>query len=221
MRRIFVIIILFSFIQIYSQVSKKEYVETTGFNCVQNVSNKFFQAAAKGNREEINKFRKIIINNCVKGKYISSHKFKSINKKIVNTDSIVKPIFIWVTNSYCNPCINEIKIINELCRIYADNVEFFVFFGDKRNNVKKLASKYDSRIHLIPTEKKLGKYNDILYFDKFKHSYIFPAAYVINIDKKIVEHFLGSLNKVGEKMEMEIFENILKEYSKPLKELIN
>jgi thiol-disulfide isomerase/thioredoxin len=221
MRSIFVIFILFSFIQLYSQVGKKEYIETTGFNCVQNVSRKFFQAAAKGNKEEINKFRKIIINNCVEGKYISSHKFKSINKKIVYTDSIVKPIFIWVTNFYCNTCINEIKIINELCRIYADNVEFFVFFGDKRNNVKKLASKYDSRIHLIPIEKKIGKYNDILYFDKFKHSYIFPAAYVINIDKKIVKHYLGFLNRFGEGTEKKIFENTLKEYSKPLEELIN
>ncbi len=135
-----------------------------------------------------------LVNNCIKGKYLSNHTFKKLNKELLSTDSIIKPMVITIAAPWCPPCWSEIDALNVLVDKYSDQIEFIVLFWDKKNNIKKMATEYDKRIHLVASNKAYEEHQENPdYGNAFKHNLGVPNSYIIDTEKKIVNFSMGAV----------------------------
>ena len=176
----------------FSQEPEKIYFEEEGFQCVENVSNKIFSAAKTGNFGSMKKYLKIIRKNCIEGKYLKTHAFRTYDKRIIYTDSLNKPIVLWISGLLNIKGEKEDqlqtvdqRLIDSLYTTYGEDLQIIAISRDKRSSIKKKGSQYDPSIPVVPHEKLVGDKKDILYVDGFKHFFLYPAMYVIDTDKRI------------------------------------
>jgi thiol-disulfide isomerase/thioredoxin len=159
-----------------------------------------------GVREQYRK----MINNCIKGKYLSNHAFKTLDKEILETDSISKPMVITIAAPWCPPCWPEIGALNALVDKYEDQVEFIVLFWDTKGNLKKMAPKYDKRIKRVAAKKTYAQNEEApVYGNAFKHNLGLPASYVINKEKRIVNFSMGGIYAGKDATEEEVLKKNL------------
>ena len=175
-----------------SQNDERIYIEDGGYQCVENVSKKLFGAARIADFDTFRKYLKIIGKNCIEGKYLKPHTFKTIDKKLVHTDSITRPMILWVSGVLTieDERAEHLKIVDEgiidtLFSTYGDDLEIIILSRDKRSAIKKRRSVYAPSIPVVPYEKLVGDNKDVLYVDGFKHFFLYPAMYVIDTDKRI------------------------------------
>ncbi len=188
------LLILFLFIHqvCHSQEPEKIYIEAGGFQCVENVYTSIFSAANTGDFGTMKKYLKIIRKNCIDGKYLKSHAFRTFDKRTINTDSMNKPIVLWISGllnikderGEHMKTVDQ-RLIDTLYTTYGDDLQIIVISRDKKSSIKKKRSQYDPSIPVVPHEKLVGDKKDILYVDGFKHFFLYPAMYVIDTDKRI------------------------------------
>ena len=187
------LLILFLFLHqlCFTQNGEKIYIEDGGFQCVENVSKKIYSAVKNGEHADFHKYLNIIRKNCIEGKYLRSHAFETIDKNLVLTDSITKPMILWISGveSEKNERSVHLKntdqgIIDALFTTYGDDLQIIVISRDKRNAIKKRRSMYDPSVPVVPYDKLVGE-KKYLYVDGFKHFFIYPAMYIIDTDKRI------------------------------------
>lgn len=189
----FLIVFLFIHQLCFPQKGEKIYIEEGGYQCVENVAKKIYSAATIGEHDAFHKYLKIIRKNCIEGKYLKPHTFKTIDKNLVHTDSITKPIILWVSGAQSmkgeraeHMMNTDQGIIDALFSDYGNDLEIIILSRDKRSAIKKRRSMYDPSIPVVPYEKLVGDRKDVLYVDGFKHFFIYPAMYIIDTDKRIM-----------------------------------
>lgn len=218
MKQILVISILTFAVQCFSQTTEKIYYKDVVNSCVDDLNKQINQAwADKENKKAQNLFQDLI-NECIKGKYLSNYHFKTFKKEIISTDRIEKPILLLTSATWCAPCWGEIPTLNKFAKKYEGELELIVLFWNKKKDLKKMAGKYDQRIHLIPSEDEPTDKSTIM-ISGFNHKLDYPTAYLIDNDKKIIDLTRGAAfpsDKMTWEEANEINEKKLTEFIKPI-----
>ena len=220
MRKLFFAIGILISLNSWSQTTEKIYYKDVVDNCIENLNKQINQAWKDKENEKAKALFDSLINTCIKGKYLSNYDFKTIKKKIISTEEIKKPIVLLTSATWCGPCWGEIPTLNKLAKKYDGEIEFIVLFWNKKKDLKKMAAQYDKRIHLIPSESEPVDKSSIK-ISGFNHKLDYPAAYLIDKDKKILGLTRGAAyptkdmnwDKVNE-----INEKKLTEFIKPITE---
>lgn len=217
--KIFLTLVLFTSLSVLSQ-KKKVYYKNIIKSCVEKENKKVNKAFFKErNFEKGKKLFENLVNKCVKEKYFYDYTFKTMDGKKINTGDVYKPLLILTSASWCKPCWGEIPALNKLAEKYSDRIEFIVLFWDEKKDIKKMTSKYSKKIHLIPSTKK-QKNQSSIDIAGFKHRLDFPGAYLINVDKRILDFDRGAAfpsekmsvekaNEINEKKLLKLLEPIL------------
>ncbi|MBA6316923.1 thioredoxin family protein [Cellulophaga baltica] len=191
MKQTLLILTLTFTVQFYAQTDGKTYYKDVVENCVEDLNKQINQAWADKENEKAKKLFEQLIDDCIKGKYLSNYDFKTIKKDIISTDKIDKPILLLTSATWCAPCWGEIPTLNKLAEKYDGELELIVLFWNKKKDLKKMAGKYDMRIHLIPSENEPTDKSSIM-ISEFNHKLDYPAAYLIDKDKKIIDLTRGA-----------------------------
>ena len=191
MKQILLIITILISIQTYSQTTEKVFYKDIVDDCVENLNRQINQAWADKENEKAKELFEQLINDCIQGKYLSNYDFKNIEKDIISTDEIDKPILLVTSATWCAPCWGEIPTLNKLAKKYDGEIELIVLFWNKKKDLKKMSKKYDERIHLIPSENEPTDKSSIM-ISGFNHKLDYPAAYLIDKDKKILDLTRGA-----------------------------
>ena len=194
----------------YCQSVSKIYYKDVADGCVKDYYYSFHEAVQDGDKESTQDRYHKMINNCIKGKYLSNHSFKTLDKEQLETDSISKPLVITIAAPWCPPCWPEIDGLNALVDKYNDQVHFVVLFWDTKGNLKKMAPKYDNRIQLVAAKKTYAQSEQgPVYGNAFKHNLGLPSTYVIDKDKKIVNFAMGGYGTSKESSKEEANKKII------------
>lgn len=178
-------------IQFYAQSDGKTYYKDVVEDCIEELNEQIQLAWANKENEKAKKLFQQVIDDCVKGKYLSNYNFKTIERKIIKTDEIDKPILLMTSATWCPPCWGEIPTLNKLAVKYEKDLQIIVLFWNKRKDLKKMAANYDKRIHLIPSEEEPIDDSTIM-ISGFIHKLDYPAAYLIGKNKSILDLTRGA-----------------------------
>ncbi|KAA1243728.1 thioredoxin family protein [Aquimarina sp. RZ0] len=166
------------------------------------------------------------IRNLIKGAYVNDYTFYDIDSNEYSLKNREKPILLLATASWCKPCISEIPALNKISKEYSDKIDIVLLFWDESNKLKKIVSRYDKNIVLIPSTKE-AKNGYELNISGFSHILGFPTRYLVNKNKKIINYYTGGYvpyakftNQNGEETFFTEEEVFIKNYSK-LKEEVN
>jgi len=219
-RKIITFIILIITLNCFSQKPEKIYYNEIVDNCLENTNKQIKQAWKDKKNEKAKSLFDSLVNNCLKGKYLSNYNFQKLDKKILSTNKIDKPILLVTSATWCGPCWGEIPTLNKLIEKYENQFEIIVLFWNKKKDLRKMASKYDKRIHLIPADKEQIDKSSIS-ISGFNHKLDYPGVYLIDTDKKILDFTRGAayptktrgwkeVNEINEKKLTEFLNPILK-----------
>ncbi|MES2809857.1 MAG: redoxin family protein [Bacteroidota bacterium] len=132
------------------------------------------------------------INACIVGSYVGSHKFKTVDNKLI-TIAAQKPVMVTVSASWCAPCRAEIPALNKIVEEYKDKVDFVVLFWNDALRTKQLASLYSKSVFVVPSAIQVeGDESHKISIAGFNHFMGYPANYMINTSRKIVRYETGA-----------------------------
>jgi len=126
-----------------------------------------------------------LVKNQLSGTRFNDYSFKKINGNKLKLSSIKKPIFIQTYASWCVTGKGEITALNKLAQQHGKNVEFIVVFWDKKQNVKKIAKKFSSRITVCYAHETYK--NDSYAISSLKHTLGFPTTFYLDQNKKVID----------------------------------
>ncbi|MEO9871193.1 TlpA family protein disulfide reductase [Ekhidna sp.] len=219
MKKILVTTLFFvCFFQANSQSIKEYYKDN--LDCVLDLSQKSNDAFLVSKDYELGRnLFDSLVNSCIKGRYLSNYEFRTLKKRNINTDEFEKSILIVTSASWCAPCYGEIPTLNKVASKYSDKLQIIVLFADTKNKMKKMATRYDDKIILIPA---LNPPSDqrTLSISGFEHLLDFPTTYLIDTEKKILDISRGAafpndkmdwdeVNRINEKNLMKFLTPIL------------
>ncbi|WP_431166108.1 TlpA family protein disulfide reductase [Tenacibaculum halocynthiae] len=159
-----------------------------------------------------------IVENCVKGKYISNYDFTTIDGKVISTDKVDKPILLIVAATWCAPCWGEIPALNKMVEKYNGQMEFVMLFWDQKKGAERMAKKLDKRIQLVASSEENSDKSTVT-INGFIHKLDYPTAYLISKDKQIINFKRGAASpskKMGWDEVNKINEKQLEEFLKPV-----
>lgn len=118
------------------------------------------------------------------GTQFDNFTIKSYNSKKVELNKITKPVFIITYASWCVLNKGEIPALNKLAKEHRNEIEFIVLFWDKKCNIKKIASQFNSNIKVCYANESYD--NDSRIVSTLKHTLGFPTSFFIDENKKVV-----------------------------------
>lgn len=134
-----------------------------------------------------------IINKCIKSSYLLDYEFKTSSGELVSTDKIKKPILIVAGFSRVAPFIAYIPALNQLAEKHSDKIEILVIFLDEEEGINRVAKRFNSKIKLIPSTKKLENKAHIESYG-FIHKLDYPTTYFIGKDKQFKDVKRGAIS---------------------------
>jgi len=207
-------------IQAKAQSTKQYYKDN--LECVSDLSQKSNDAFLISKDYELGRnLFDSLVNNCIKGRYLSSYEFRTLKKNTINTKEFSKPILLVTSASWCAPCYGEIPTLNKIANKYFDKLQIIVLFADQKNKMKKMATRYDDNIILIPALSPPSDQRTLsLSISGFDHMLDFPTIYLIDADKRILDISRGAafpsdkmnweeVNRINEKNLMKFLAPIL------------
>ena len=126
-----------------------------------------------------------LVKNQLIGTRFNDYSFKKINSNKLKLSSIKKPIVVQTYASWCVTGKGEIAALNKLAQQYGKDIEFIVIFWDKKQNVKKIAKKFMSRITICYAHETYK--NDAYAISSIKHTLGFPTSFYLDENKKVID----------------------------------
>lgn len=155
---------------------------------------------------------KNLFDSLVKTKLVGT-KFDDFNIKVykeknIKLNRINKPIFIITYASWCVIPKGEIPALNILAKEHRDDLQFIVIFWDKKNDIKKIASKFNDNIKVCYANEYYAKDSHIV--ATIKHTLGFPTSIFVDENKRVVniKHFDNTI-----KLKTPIKEAIISSYN--------
>jgi thiol-disulfide isomerase/thioredoxin len=109
---------------------------------------------------------------------------QSYNSKIIKLDKIEKPIYLITYASWCVMNEGDVPALNKLSKEYKNDIQFIVLFWDKKENIKKIAQKFNDDIKVCYADDRSN--NDFPIIATLKHTLGLPTSYFIDENKKVV-----------------------------------
>jgi len=125
-----------------------------------------------------------LVDNHLKYSQIADMTLKKVNGgtyKTAKTDNA----YLLITKSPWQPIdTDEIEAINNISKMYKDQVDIIVLFWSTRREAKKLSSDYASTVTVTYVDEKQNNANHII--KPFKHSFGAPACFFISEEKQLI-----------------------------------
>lgn len=126
-----------------------------------------------------------LVQNYLIGTKIDNYSLKCANGKKVKLGKTNQPVFIITYSSWCVLNKAEIQALNKLSRKYKKDFQLIVLFWDTKNNIKKLANRFDNDIKVCYANEKYPSDEQLV--SNLKHYLGFPTSYFLDKDLKIID----------------------------------
>jgi thiol-disulfide isomerase/thioredoxin len=110
---------------------------------------------------------------------------QTYNSKTVKLNTINKPVYLITYASWCVLNDGDIPALNKLSKEYKNDVQIIVLFWDKKENIKKLAQKFDEEIKVCYADDRSN--NDFPIIATLKHTLGLPTSYFLDENKKVLD----------------------------------
>lgn len=201
------LIVAFAFIfteDSYSQqsidINEKTYFSVAIDMNIQYYNQKAEQAFFDQDMERVEALFDSIVENVVKGTYLDNFSVNEYRSRKVSFHSYEKPIFLITYSDWYPFAPGEIAALNQIAAKHHRQIDFLVLFFNSRSRVRKYASKFNNRIHLLYADERSNKFDRII--KSMKHSFGVPTVFYIDKDKKFldvgrmpVHHYLDEFEK--------------------------
>ncbi|MGJ8666280.1 MAG: TlpA family protein disulfide reductase [Patiriisocius sp.] len=141
-----------------------------------------------------------LIKNVINGSTLDNFKVRKLSGRKIDLYKFEKPVFLMTYASWCTPGIGEIPALNEIAKEHYKDIDFVVLFWDTKQQVRKIASEYDSKINVVYVNELENTNCETI--KTMKHSLGFPTSFFIDSDKKILDVRRGVLHPYNEKYEI-------------------
>jgi thiol-disulfide isomerase/thioredoxin len=111
--------------------------------------------------------------------------FKKANGSKLKLSTIKKPMVIVTYASWCVLAKGEIPALNKLAQQYGKDVKFVVLFWDKKQNMKKVARKFNRHITVCYAHETYK--NDAPIVASMKHTLGFPTSFFLDERLTVVD----------------------------------
>ena len=111
--------------------------------------------------------------------------FKKAGGSKVKLSKYKKPVILITYASWCVTAKGEIPAINKLAKKYGKDVKFVVLFWDRKQNMKKIARKFNHNITVCYAHESYK--NDETIVAALKHTLGFPTSYYLDENLKVVD----------------------------------
>lgn len=135
-----------------------------------------------------------LVNETLIGTRFDDFSFKRIGKKRLQLSTIQLPTIIFTYASWCVMEKGEIPALNKLAQEYKGRIKIIVVFWDKKQNMKKIARKFNSNIEVCYAHQDYSK--DTKAIQLLKNALGFPTTYYLDENRKLVSLKKRSLKPV-------------------------
>ncbi|MQP24045.1 redoxin domain-containing protein [Flavobacterium sp. LMO8] len=125
-----------------------------------------------------------LVSNTLIGTKFDDFSFKRIGKKRLQLSSIKIPSLIFTYASWCVIEKGEISALNKMAQDYKGKIKIVVIFWDKKQNMKKIAQKFNNQIEVCYAHECYTK--DQLAIKLLKKTLGFPTSYYLDATKTVV-----------------------------------
>jgi thiol-disulfide isomerase/thioredoxin len=147
-----------------------------------NISDKAYET---GNVEKGQVLFDSLVKNFLVGTKLDPYHIKCANGKKLKLDYIEKPLLIITYSSWCVMNKAEIPALNKIAKKYDNNFQLVVLFWDKKRDVKKLASRFNSNIKVCYASECYNSDEDLV--STMKHYLGFPTSYFIDVNLDVID----------------------------------
>ncbi len=137
-----------------------------------------------------------LVKHTINGSIFDDFTVKKVRGGDVAFSEFEKPVFLMTYASWCTPGSGEIPALNEIAKLYKDEIDFVVLFWDKRSAVRRIAREYEKNINVLYVDELDNKNCRII--RTVKHSLGFPTSFFLDKDKKILDVRRGVLHPYNE-----------------------
>jgi thiol-disulfide isomerase/thioredoxin len=126
-----------------------------------------------------------LVNETLIGTRFDDFSFRRIGKKKLQLSTIQLPTIIYTYASWCVMDKGEIPALNKLSQEYKGTIKIIVVFWDKKQNMKKIARKFNSQIEVCYAHQDYD--NDIKAVQLLKNGLGFPTSYYLDSNRVLVD----------------------------------
>lgn len=152
---------------------------------IQYYNQKAEQAFFDQDMERVEALFDSIVENVVKGTYLDNFTVNEYRSKKVSLHSFEKPIFIITYSDWYPFAPGEIAALNQIAAKHHRQIDFLVLFFNSRSRVRKYASKFNNKVHLLYADERANRFDRII--KSMKHSFGVPTVFYIDQDKKFLD----------------------------------
>lgn len=125
-----------------------------------------------------------LVSNTLIGTQFDDFSFKRIGKKKLQLSSIKIPTLIFTYASWCVIEKGEIPALNKMAQDYKGRIKIVVIFWDKKQNMKKIARKFNNQIEVCYAHESYSKDQEPIKL--LKKTLGFPTSYYLDASRTVV-----------------------------------
>ncbi|ESU26986.1 hypothetical protein FLJC2902T_23270 [Flavobacterium limnosediminis JC2902] len=141
-----------------------------------------------------------LIHNYLIGTKFDNFSIQRINKKRLFLNSFKKPVYLLTYTSWCLTANGEIQALNKLAKKYRKDIQIVVVFWNRKEEIKKIASQFNSPIEVCYAHETYNK--DDLLVSTLKHTLGIPTTFLIDEGMNLLDIRRGGIN-LGSKISYE------------------
>ncbi|UOK42467.1 MULTISPECIES: TlpA family protein disulfide reductase [Flavobacterium] len=202
MLKFYLKIIAFYFLS-YTVTAQDSAHELLSYNIHKNIKPYIKEANTafeKGDNELGKTLLDSLVQNYLIGTTFDNFSFQRINKKRLFIDKVKKPVYLLTYSTWCLTANGEIQALNKLAKKYKKNIQIVVVFWNRREDIKKIASKFDNSIEVCYAHESYNK--DDFLVSTLKHTLGIPTTFLIDEGMNLIDIRRGGIN-LGIKMPYE------------------
>lgn len=159
-----------------------------------------------------------LVQHHLKGTTVKNLSLKKLNNSTLQTDSINRPFLLLTTASWQIKTEEEIEAINQLAKIYEDQIDVILLYWDTKMRTKQASKAFSKQVLVTYIDERENRHNSII--NTFKHALGYPTSFYISEDKKIVQIDRGGYYSNLSAKKKTLFELNYEHYNTKLVQLI-